>query len=61
MAKKLSDRILSCSADAAIEAALIAAGLASCGGAYEPEIKGAEAYKQTHATRLSRLMDKFLG
>lgn len=35
--KKLTDRILTSTADAALEALLIAAGLPSLGGAFQPE------------------------
>ncbi|MBQ7900552.1 MAG: cyclic lactone autoinducer peptide [Clostridia bacterium] len=34
--KKLTDKILATTADAALEALLAAAGLASVGGAYQP-------------------------
>lgn len=35
--KKLTDKILSMTADAAIEALIAAAGLASTGGTYQPK------------------------
>ena len=44
--KKLTDKILSMSADAALEAILAASGLASIGGAYQPkEPAGIEKFK----------------
>lgn len=36
--KKFTDKILSATADAALEALLAAAGLASIGGSYQPEM-----------------------
>lgn len=45
--KKLTDKILSMSADAALEAIIAAAGLASIGGAYQPkEPAGIENLKE---------------
>lgn len=56
MSKKLTDKILSCAADSALEALLASMGLPSCGGSYEPERSDEmKAYKAAHTSKLERL------
>jgi hypothetical protein len=56
---KIGDKILSCTADAALEAFLTTLGIPSCGGAYEPEVsEEMKAYKAAHMSKLEKLLNK---
>jgi hypothetical protein len=55
----IADKLLCCVATTAEEAFLEAMGLASHGGAYEPEMpEEAKAYKTAHTSKLETIFDK---
>lgn len=58
---KITDKLLSYMATTAEEAFLEAMGLASMGGAYEPEMpEEVKAYKANHTSRMEAFFDKLV-
>lgn len=58
---KITDKILQCMATTAEEAFLEAMGLASCSGAYQPELsEEAKSYKADHVSKVESLFSKLV-